>query len=189
MPPTNQNNQIQPNDVNDNLNDKHWSKPLITLGILFLCFIILAILLYIFPSIMNKKEDQINDKIVNNFEKCSNYFGICLNDPSGKWKIISNGLNDFDLINEEYGITLFIMNSNSMRFKESGTSYTEVSLLGQNKPTYKDTNNGLTRIITGMNGDKGSILILLASEKDISLERTKEIMANIKYGELKIQSK
>ncbi|MCX6752052.1 MAG: hypothetical protein NTZ87_00930 [Candidatus Nomurabacteria bacterium] len=111
---------------------------------------------------------------------CSTYFKVCVENKTNKWKVVSDTLHDFDLSNESEDVMIFLMSSQGMEFKDTDAGFTTVSLLGQNKQAYKDTKNGLTRVITGINNDKDSLIILLASEKDISMEKTKEIISFIK---------
>ena len=111
---------------------------------------------------------------------CSSFFGICINDPDSKWKIQVNTLNDFDLVNASEGVSLFVMYSTNMSFKESGQAFTSATLLGQTSQAYKDTANGLTRVITGQNSGKGSLIIILASSKDIDTKTAKDIISNIR---------
>jgi len=112
--------------------------------------------------------------------RCSSFFGICLNDPDSKWKIQVDTLHDFDLVNASAGVSLFAMNSTSMSFKESGQAFTSATLLGQTSQVYKDTANGLTRVITGQNSGKGSLIIILASDKDISVENARNILGRVR---------
>jgi len=111
---------------------------------------------------------------------CSSYFSVCVQDYKNKWKIASDSLHDFDLVSENNGVLLSMMHSQGMQFKESGEGFTSVSIFGQNSQAYKDTKDGLTRVITGTNNGKDSLIILLTSEKDFSANEAKEIIGSIK---------
>ena len=52
-------------------------------------------------------------------------------------------------------------------------------LLGQTSQAYKDTSNSQTRVITGLNGDKSSVIIILVSEKDISAQMVRDVISRV----------
>jgi len=113
---------------------------------------------------------------------CSGYFGICIPDLENKWKITVDSLHDFDLVNSEENISLFIMYSSSLSFKDSDPGFTTVSIMNQNKPAYKDvTKDGLTRVLTGVGvNSTTTLLVMLASNIDISAETAQKIISQIK---------
>lgn len=159
MPPLNT-NPIVPNQ-----DKKHWK---------FVVAIIIGLLIFaglIFFVINNNKKPSTNI--------CSGYFPVCLQDSVNKWSISFDTLQDFGLVNVTEGISLFFVYSSRLEFKESNQGFTSVSFLGQNKQAYKDTANGLTRIITGTKIGEKTLIVLLASEKDISAETLKEIIEKI----------
>ena len=112
---------------------------------------------------------------------CSTYFKVCINNPTNQWKVATDTLQDFDLTNEADNIALFFVYSTDLSFKESGTSFTTVSLQGETKQVYKDNVNGLTRVMTGTKIKDTTLLILMTSDKDIDAIKVQEIIGNIKF--------
>lgn len=126
---------------------------------------------------IKKVEDQ-----TQNAQHCSRYFDVCLNDPTNGWKVTVDGQHDYDLINKDTGISLSFISSSGISFKSTDAGFTQVNLLGQNTQAYKDTKNGLTRIITGINNASSTLIVLLASGNDIGAKQVTDIVASITSG-------
>jgi len=110
---------------------------------------------------------------------CSSYFGVCVNDPANDWKVTADGLHDFDLFDQSQGLSLFLAYSKGIRFNATSTGFATVELLGQETEAYKDAKDGLTRVITGSNNASGTLIVLLASPKDISQDQAAEAIDSI----------
>ncbi|MEI6238191.1 MAG: hypothetical protein WCP15_01495 [bacterium] len=148
----------------------NWKLLVVLLSSIVLIGILVWVGLKVAPTLFMKKTTDF----------CSTYFEICVVDQFNKWKVTSDSPHDFNLSNENEGIMLFLAYSKDLEFKGGDAGFTSISLLGQSKQAYKENKNDFTQVITGINYDKHSLILLLASDKDISAKKTQEITDLIK---------
>ena len=179
MPPQNTNQIDQDNQIPPTVNKKKWG--MITAGVVLLIIIIFGVYLFINNKSPVKPPTNL----------CSSYFGVCVANADNKWATTTDARSDFDLQNNEENILLAFIYSSTLTFKDPDPGFTTVTLLGQTRQVYKDATSTLTRVITGVNSTNSqsatssqSIIILLASDKDISADKVKEIVGKIKLPTL-----
>lgn len=159
MPPLNT------NSIEIKQDNKNWKFVVLIIVGLLIVFGLIFLLLY-------KNEKSLTGH-------CSNYFAVCFQDYESKWKVLVDTRKDFNLMNLTEGTSLSFVYSDKLVFKDSDQGFTTVSLLGENKQAYKDSVNGLTRIVTGTKIGEKTLIVLLASEKDINVETLQEIVKKI----------
>ena len=118
-------------------------------------------------------------------ELCSSYFNFCFKDTTNQWKITTDSFNDFDLVNDSRGLGLFFVYSRGLDFKSNVPGFTIIKFSNRHnlhdEPAYKDNVDGLTRVMTGTSIDNVTLLIMLASEKDITAYDVQDIANNLDY--------
>ena len=145
---------------------------------LFVVLILVLVSIGLFYLIKMKDKATVIEESFS--DKCSTYLNICISDKENKWKTDKDELRDFDLTNQSENISIAFVYSDTLEFKEFGPSFTDVFLINSNKPAYKSVSNGLTQIMSGTKLGGKTLIVILASQNDITADKTKEVFSLIK---------